>query len=68
MNSDETLEATELDVEVATEALVITDELVTTELLVFTDELVLVAVEVTELEVLVFTLLDTEDTVQACTP
>lgn len=39
--------------------------LVATELLVFTDELVLVAVEATELDVLV---LDVDDATQACTP
>ncbi len=62
MNSEDTLEATELEVEVAA------DEVVMIELLVFTDELVLVAVEVTELELLVFALLEVEDTAQACTP
>lgn len=63
MNSEDTLEATELEVEMATE------EVLATELLVFTDELELVAVEVTELELLVFTLLELDETAQiACTP
>jgi hypothetical protein len=59
VNSEDTLDATELEVDGAT------DELVATEELVFTDELALVAVDVTELEVLAFTLLETEDATHA---
>jgi len=68
VNSEDWLEATELEVatdEVAIDEVAI-DELVAIELLVFTDELV--AVDVTELE-LVFTLLELDETAQfACTP